>query len=93
MRPAVIVSADPQDAELVVAFITSVLSNRSSRSAEVEILKGDPEFVGTGLKVDSLLRLDKLVTLSGGTIRRRLGKIGPTTRFKVSAMLRSTFGL
>src|SRR5213592_3682371 len=63
MRPAVIVSADPQGSELIVAFITSVLTNRSPRGAEVELLRSDPEFRVTGLKADSLIRLDKLVTL------------------------------
>lgn len=33
VRPAVIVSADPQEAEIVIAFITSVLTNRSPRGA------------------------------------------------------------
>ena len=36
MRPAVIVSGDPQRFELTVAFITSVLTNRSPMGAEVE---------------------------------------------------------
>jgi mRNA interferase MazF len=33
VRPAVVVSADPQGTELIVAFITSVLTNRSPRGA------------------------------------------------------------
>jgi hypothetical protein len=36
MRPAVVVSADPQASELIFGFITSVLTNRSPRGAEVE---------------------------------------------------------
>src|SRR2546422_6337121 len=75
VRPAVVVSADPQDAELVLAFITSVLTNRSPRGADVELLRSDPEFHLSGLKVDSLIRLDKLVTLSRSVISRRLGTI------------------
>ncbi len=64
VRPAVIVSADPQAHEIIVAFITSSLSNRSPRGAEVELLRSDSEFRVTGLKADSLIRLDKLVTLT-----------------------------
>ena len=75
VRPAVIVSADPQSHELILAFVTSVLTNRSSRGAEVELLRSNPEFVKTGLKTDSLLRVDKLVTLSHQIITRRLGTI------------------
>jgi mRNA interferase MazF len=90
VRPAVIISADPQDAELVLAFITSVLTNHSTRGAEVELLRSNPEFASTGLKTDSLLRLDKLVTLSRSAILRRLGSLGPTTRQHLrSALLRA----
>ncbi len=87
------VSANPQSAELILAFITSVLTNRSARGAEVELLRNDPEFKSSGLKVDSLIRLDKLVTLSNSLISRRLGKLGPATKVKVAAMLRVAFGL
>jgi mRNA interferase MazF len=93
MRPAVIVSGNPQGAELIVAFITSVLSNRSPRGAEIELLHSDPEFRVSGVKEDSLIRLDKLVTLSSNMIFRRLGTIGPATRSKTEAMLRRTFDL
>lgn len=93
MRPAVVVSGNPQSLELIVAFITSVLTNRSPRGAEVELLQSDPEFPVSGLKVDSLIRLDKLVTLSSNTISRRLGTVGPTTQSKIDAMLRRAFDL
>ena len=84
LRPAVIVSADPQEAELIVAFITSVLTNRSPRGAEVELLRSDPEFGISGLKIDSLIRLDKLVTISGGVVSRRLGKAGQATKSRIA---------
>jgi mRNA interferase MazF len=92
-RPAVIVSADPQASELIVAFITSVLTNRSPRGAEVELLRSDPEFHLSGLKFDSLIRLDKLVTLSSNVVSRRLGTIGPATQSRIAAMLRRAFDL
>src|SRR5688572_332501 len=93
VRPAVIVSADPQGSELIVAFITSALTNRSPRGAEVELLRSDLEFRGSGLKVDSLVRLDKLVTLSSNVISRRLGTTGSATKSRVAAMLRRAFDL
>jgi mRNA interferase MazF len=93
MRPAVVVSGVPQGLELIVAFITSVLTNRSLRGAEVEVMHSDPEFGVSGLKVDSLIRLDKVVTLSGSVISRRLGTTGPRTRIKIAAMLRRAFDL
>jgi mRNA interferase MazF len=64
VRPAVIISSDPQRSELTVALVTRLLTNRSPIGAEVELLGSDPEFGATGLNTDSLLRLDKLATLS-----------------------------
>lgn len=93
VRPAVIVSADPQGAELILAFVTSVLTNRSPRGAEVELLRSDSEFGITGLKSDSLIRPDKLVTLSRGIISRRTGTIGPATQIRVASALRAALGL
>lgn len=93
MRPAVIISADPQGPELIVAFIASVLTNRSSRGADVELAPSDPEFPLSGLKVGSLVRLDKLVTISAGVISRRLGTAGPATKQKMAAALRLSLGL
>lgn len=93
LRPATIVSADPQGPELIIAFITSVLTNRSTRGAEVEILPTDPEFKATGLKAGSLIRADKLVTLSRAVISRRLGVTGPATQGRLSAALRLAIGV
>ncbi|HEX4792360.1 MAG TPA: type II toxin-antitoxin system PemK/MazF family toxin [Humisphaera sp.] len=93
VRPAVVISADPQTSELILAFITSVLTNRSPRGAEVELLRTDAEFRTAGLKGDSLVRLDKLVTLSSSMISRRLGKAGAATQTKIAAALRRSLNL
>jgi mRNA interferase MazF len=93
VRPALIVSADPQGPELIVAFVTSVMTNHSPRGAEVPLLRSDAEFPSSGLKGDSPIRLDKLVTLSSSVVSRRLGHAGPATRSKVIAMLRRSLGL
>lgn len=93
VRPALIVSADPQGPELTLAFITSSLTNRSLRGADVEALRSDPEFRITGLKTNSLIRLDKLVTLSRSMISRRMGTVGPVTRTKITAALRRALGI
>src|SRR5690348_12887801 len=93
MRPAVVVSADPQSLEVILAFITSVMTNRSPRGAEVELTRSNPEFRVSGLKADSLIRLDKLITLSGSVISRRLGTAGPATKSAIASMLRRAFDL
>jgi mRNA interferase MazF len=93
VRPAVIVSADPQGSELILAFVTSVLTNRSPRGAEAGVIRSDPEFRVTGLKVDSLIRLDKLVTFSRAVISRRLGTTGSATQALIASGLRRALGL
>lgn len=93
VRPAIVISSDPQGFEMILAFVTSVMSNRSPRKAEVELLKLDREFQVSGLKVDSLIRLDKVVTLSGNIVSRRLGKLGPKTVSQIDTMMRRAFGL
>lgn len=93
VRPAVVVSADPQGPELIIAFITTVLTNRSARGADVELVRSDPEFRTSGLKADSLIRTDNLVTVSRTVISRRLGVTGSLTRAKLDATLRVAFGL
>ncbi|MCC7291630.1 MAG: type II toxin-antitoxin system PemK/MazF family toxin [Phycisphaerales bacterium] len=93
LRPAVIISADPQGSELLIAFVTSVMTNRSPRGAEVELLPDDAEFAATGLKVSSLLRLDKVATVSRTVILRRLGALGRTTKATALGKLRLAFGL
>jgi hypothetical protein len=49
------------------------------RGAEVQLSHNDLEFGTTGLRADSLVRLDKLVTLTRTTVARRLGSVGPIT--------------
>jgi mRNA-degrading endonuclease toxin of MazEF toxin-antitoxin module len=70
-----------------------VLTNRSTRGAEVELVRSDPEFRVTGLKTDSLIRPDKLVTLSREVISRRLGTTAPATKTKIVSGLRRALGL
>ena len=55
VRPAVVISADPQDAEMIFAFVTSVLTNHSPRGAEVMLMTSNSEFSLSGLKVDSII--------------------------------------
>jgi hypothetical protein len=69
------------------------LTNRSPRGAEVELLRSNPEFRAAGVKTDSLIRLDKVITLARSVVSRRLGKVGPITKSAAAAMLRRAFDL
>ena len=61
--------------------------------AEYRLETSDSEFAHTGLKVASLLRLDRLATLNRRLAVRRLGHVGPRTEFAVAASLRYIFEL
>jgi mRNA interferase MazF len=62
--------------DLIVAFITSLASPQRT-SAICLVSTDDPEFSGTGLRVTSTVRLDKIATLERRLVARRLGHIGP----------------
>lgn len=90
-RPVLIVGrSEPPD--FIVAFVTSRLVRANSRAAHV-IDAADPEFAATGLRVSSVIRLDRLATMHRDLLRRRLGHIGPRTREQVAACLTDVFGL
>ena len=66
-RPALVVSQNNQRrADLVVCFITSVPRTGPDMAPMASTL-------GTGLKVPSVVRFDKLATLDGAVIAGKLG--------------------
>lgn len=79
-RPTLVVSRDnDRRPDLVVAFITSV----PRTGADMAPLSADP---GTGLKVPSVVRFDKLATLDRSVIAGRLGA-APTSWLAAQRMV------
>lgn len=90
-RPALIVGRI-QTNDLLLAFITSqVVVGRSSSSHHLDTT--DPEFLTSGLKVSSTVRLDRLATLHRRLVTRRLGRIGPQTTVAIERCLRYVLDL
>ena len=56
---------------VVIAFITSQIQ-KAIETSDLAILKTDPYFSQTGLKVDSAFRLHRLVTIPESLIQRQL---------------------
>lgn len=79
--------------DLIVAFITSRVGSTNGRDALAEhsLNPSAPEFPATGLKTDSIIRLDKLATLSRRLVRRRIGRVGEGTAAAVGRCLRYVF--
>jgi mRNA interferase MazF len=51
------------------------------------------DFVATGLRVASVLRLHRLVTLTTGLIQRELGELSPDWQEEMNKKLALLFGL
>jgi len=85
-RPALVVSRDnDRRSDLVVCFITSV----SRSGPDMAPLAATP---GTGLKVPSVVRFDKLATLDRTVIAGKLGDAPPGWLAAQSAAFFSVFG-
>jgi len=56
LRPAVIVSADPQKTDVIIAFISSVVSPGGLSETDYLLSQDNPDFAQTGLKKASTFK-------------------------------------
>ena len=90
LRPALVLIESENDC--VVAFISSRVPTEPS-STEVLIREDHKEFAGTGLKRSSVLRLDKVATVSKSLMLGEIGQIGESLRREVNRKLREAYQL
>lgn len=91
VRPALcLTSVVGQYEEVVIAFISSKISKKSLNS-DIIIYKESRDWTGTGLNVDSVIRLHKIVTISKSIIKRKLGEININTEMLVKRKLLDLF--
>ena len=81
-----------QHRHVVVAFISSVVPSPLT-STDVLLDPSDPDFAVTGLRVRSVIRLHRLMTVSTAVIRRELGELSPRQMTIVDQCVRQLFGL
>jgi len=93
LRPAVIVSVDPQRIDVVIAFVSSVVSPEGLSATDYVLRQDDADFVRTGLKKTSTFRMRKLLTIERSRIIRRLGRVGPAMQKQLDIRLRQAVGL
>jgi len=84
LRPALVLHEGDRD--VVVAFISSKIPPQPTES-DVIITKNHSEFLLTGLKIDSVIKLDKIATLSKKLIIGEIGEVGMTIREEVNMKL------
>jgi len=85
LRPALVVYEGEKDA--VVVFISSKIPSELS-DVDILIKEGYPAFKRTGLKVDSVIKLDKIATVLKDLIVGELGELDEDLRKEVNHKLK-----
>ncbi len=91
VRPALCLTAEiGKHKHVIIAFITSKILNDITDS-DIIIKKGSQNSSGTGLVVDSVIRLHKMVIIPGKLIKRKLGEINQSLQMDVKNKIRKIF--
>jgi len=77
---------------VIVAFITSCIPDPLLAS-DIVLPRSGARHETMGLKVDSALRLHRLMTIGVGLIRRELGAVPPSIQSLIDTKLRELFNL
>ena len=93
LRPAVVVSPDPQEVDIVIAFISSIMPTGEPANTDFQITLDHPDFSKSGLKKTSVFKMKKLLTIEKARIIRRLGQVSPTIQKELDRLLRNALGL
>ncbi len=88
LRPALVIHEGKRD--VVVAFISSRIPAEIS-DTDVLITSKHPAFKRTGLKVDSVIKLDKIATVLKNLITGELGEIDENLRKEINEKLAMIF--
>lgn len=88
LRPALVIHENTED--VIVAFISSRVPAHPSIQGLV-IMDDDPAFGATGLKAPSVIRFDKIATLSRDLVEGEIGTITPPIAEKCNAVMHQFF--
>jgi len=77
---------------VIIAFISSQIPVKQEMS-DLIIIKHSDEWKSTGLAVDSVIRLHKLVSIPQSIIKRKLGYINLQTQNQVEHRIRQLFDI
>jgi mRNA interferase MazF len=90
LRPAVVLQSSTSRNETTLCFISSQKVNQLMDD-EFALLDSEPEFLGTGLRVSSKVRVSRIVTLSHQLTSRRLGQLGTEQLQVLNEKLKQVF--
>lgn len=88
IRPALVLCETEHD--VVIAFISSKFPSILS-FADIPIKTADPGFSASGLKVDSVIKLDKIATVLKSLIVGELGELDTELRERTNTKMRELF--
>src|SRR5439155_24758782 len=89
VRPTLVISPDSYNQTSQDAAFVLITTNTSRRGAfDLVVQTSHPEFLATGLRFDSAVRIDKIFTLSNKLVVRTIGRFGPQLIKEVEKQLR-----
>lgn len=91
-RPCLVLAKGDLELDLIVAFITSTRVPTNYKYS-IKISPLEKDFLTTGLKVESYIRIDKIATLHESIISGAIGKIAPQIRNELNDKLKLLFNL
>ena len=91
VRPALcLTSTIGEYDQIIIAFISSKIPDTLLQS-DVVVFTGSSQWLNTGLKVDSVVRLHKMVTIPKSLIQRKLGQINENLRVLIKTKILQLF--
>jgi mRNA interferase MazF len=88
LRPALVLYAGKSD--VVVAFISSNIPSKSSRT-DIVIERKNKEFPATGLRISSVIKLDKVATILKELIVGEIGYVGTELRKEINSKIAEAY--
>lgn len=92
VRPALIISSDPQNEDIVFTFISSVIPPNISHY-DYLLKLSHPNFLIAGLKTTSIFKTRKILTINRLQILRYLGYLTPDIQSEIDERLALSLGL
>jgi mRNA interferase MazF len=91
VRPALCLTSEiGKHDHIIIAFISSKLPDDLIES-DLIIRNQSRDSVGTGLTVDSVIRLHKILTIPKSLIKRKLGTINNTIQAEIEMKIKQLF--
>ena len=88
LRPALVLYESDDD--VIVAFISSRIPS-SLLDSDLPVMADSDEFPATGLKVSSVIKFDKIATLSKVLVEGEIGEISPVLAARCNDIMDSIF--